>query len=52
MKPAHWVGFLCGLRKLLNQNFGLILFDPRQRRLTVGMVTDFVSSIHNLKTVF
>ncbi len=28
------------------------LFKPRQRRLTVGMVTDFVSSIHNLKTVF
>ena len=24
------------------------LFKPRQRRLTVGMVTDFVSSIHNL----
>ncbi|CIW65299.1 Uncharacterised protein [Streptococcus pneumoniae] len=28
------------------------LFKPRQRRLTVGMVTDFVSFIHNLKTVF
>ena len=28
------------------------LFKPRQRRLAVGMVTDFVSSIHNLKTVF
>ena len=28
------------------------LFKPRQCRLTVGMVTDFVSSIHNLKTVF
>ena len=28
------------------------LFKPRQRRLTVDMVTDFVSSIHNLKTVF
>ena len=28
------------------------LFKPRQRRLTVCMVTDFVSSIHNLKTVF
>ncbi|WP_142362750.1 hypothetical protein [Streptococcus pneumoniae] len=34
------------------------LFKPRQRRLAVGMVTDFatydtdsVSSIHNLKTV-
>ncbi|TVV46907.1 transcription elongation factor GreA, partial [Streptococcus pneumoniae] len=28
------------------------LFKPRQRRLAVGMVTDFVSSICNLKTVF
>ena len=28
------------------------LFKPRQCRLAVGMVTDFVSSIHNLKTVF
>ncbi|TVW18627.1 transcription elongation factor GreA, partial [Streptococcus pneumoniae] len=25
---------------------------PGQRRLVVCMVTDFVSSIHNLKTVF
>ena len=37
-------------------SFSIILFEnlfkPRQRRLTVGMVTDFVSSIHNLKTVF
>ena len=35
---------------------GLILFEnlfkPRQLHLAVGMVTDFVSSIHNLKTVF
>ena len=29
-----------------------IKFKPRQRRLTVDMVTDFVSSIHNLKTMF
>ncbi len=28
------------------------LFKPHQRRLAVGMVTDFVSSIHNLKTLF
>ena len=28
------------------------LFKPRQRRLAVDMVTDFVGSIHNLKTVF
>ncbi len=28
------------------------LFKPRQRRLAVGMVTDFVSYIHNLKTLF
>ena len=28
------------------------LFKPRQRRLAVDMVTDFVSSIQNLKTVF
>ena len=28
------------------------LFKLRQLRLVVGMVTDFVSSIHNLKTVF
>ncbi len=28
------------------------LFKARQRRLSVGMVTDFVSSIHNLKTLF
>ena len=28
------------------------LFKARQRRLAVGMVTDFVSSIHNLKTLF
>ena len=38
------------------RTFRLILFEnlfkPRQRRLAVGMVTDFVSSIHNLKTVF
>ena len=27
------------------------LFKPRQRRLAVGMVTDFVSSIYNLKAV-
>ena len=27
------------------------LFKPRQIRFTVGMVTDFVSSIHNLKAV-
>ena len=28
------------------------LFKPRQLRLAVGMVTDFVSLIYNLKTVF
>ena len=28
------------------------LFKPRQLRLAVDMVTDFGSSIHNLKTVF
>ena len=28
------------------------LFKPRQRRLAVGMAIDFVSSIHNLKTLF
>ncbi|CNU94636.1 Uncharacterised protein [Streptococcus pneumoniae] len=28
------------------------LFKPRQLRLVVGMVTDFVSFICNLKTVF
>ncbi|WP_172922611.1 MULTISPECIES: hypothetical protein [unclassified Streptococcus] len=28
------------------------LFKPRQRRLAVYMVTDFVSSIYNLKTMF
>ncbi|SNL48953.1 chlorohydrolase [Streptococcus pneumoniae] len=28
------------------------LFKPRQFHLAVDMVTDFVSSIHNLKTVF
>ncbi|SNJ71835.1 Uncharacterised protein [Streptococcus pneumoniae] len=28
------------------------LFKPRQRRLTVCMVTDLVSFIYNLKTVF
>ncbi|EHE26909.1 hypothetical protein SPAR74_0062 [Streptococcus pneumoniae GA41688] len=28
------------------------LFKPRQLQLAVDMVTDFVSSIHNLKTVF
>ncbi|TVX00572.1 transcription elongation factor GreA, partial [Streptococcus pneumoniae] len=28
------------------------LFKPRQHRLTVCMVTDFVSFIYNLKTVF
>ncbi|ANO37382.1 hypothetical protein SPND219_01626 [Streptococcus pneumoniae] len=28
-----------------------IQFKPRQRRLAMGMVTDFVSSIHNLKAV-
>ncbi|HGL2473699.1 TPA: hypothetical protein ACKCAT_001569, partial [Streptococcus pneumoniae] len=27
------------------------LFKPRQRRLAVGMATDFVSSIYNLKAV-
>ncbi|CAG5930376.1 Uncharacterised protein [Streptococcus pneumoniae] len=27
-------------------------FKPRQRRLAVCMVTDFVSFIYNLKTVF
>ena len=27
------------------------LFKPRQRRLTVCMVTDFVSFIYNLKAV-
>ena len=27
------------------------LFKPRQRRLTVAMVTDFVSLIYNLKAV-
>ena len=27
------------------------LFKPRQLRLAVGMVTDFISSIHNLKAV-
>ncbi len=27
------------------------LFKPRQLHLAVGMVTDFVSSIHNLKAV-
>ena len=29
-----------------------IKFKPRQLRLAVDMVTDFASSIHNLKTVF
>ncbi|TVW44257.1 hypothetical protein AZJ21_09465 [Streptococcus pneumoniae] len=28
------------------------LFKPRQRRLAVDMITDFVSLIYNLKTVF
>ena len=28
------------------------LFKARQRRLAVGMVTDFVSFIYNLKTLF
>ena len=28
------------------------LFKPRQRRLAVDMVTDFISLIYNLKTVF
>ncbi|SND43051.1 Uncharacterised protein [Streptococcus pneumoniae] len=28
------------------------LFKPRQRRLAVYMVTDFVSFIYNLKTMF
>ena len=28
------------------------LFKARQRLLAVGMVTDFVSFIYNLKTVF
>ncbi|SNK17940.1 S1 RNA-binding domain-containing protein [Streptococcus pneumoniae] len=28
------------------------LFKPRQLHLAVGMVTDFVSFIYNLKTVF
>ncbi|TVX54803.1 transcription elongation factor GreA, partial [Streptococcus pneumoniae] len=27
-------------------------FKPRQRRLAVDMITDFVSLIYNLKTVF
>ncbi|EGJ16250.1 hypothetical protein SPAR72_0323 [Streptococcus pneumoniae GA41538] len=36
------------IRVILLEN----LFKPRQRRLAVGMVTDFVSSIHNLKTLF
>ena len=29
-----------------------IKFKPRQRRLAVDMVTDFISLIYNLKTVF
>ncbi|VJE98884.1 Uncharacterised protein [Streptococcus pneumoniae] len=29
-----------------------MLFKPRQRRLAVRMVTDFVSFIYNLKTMF
>ncbi|VIQ84015.1 Uncharacterised protein [Streptococcus pneumoniae] len=36
-------------------NWGILfetLFKPRQLHLAVDMVTDFVSSIHNLKTVF
>ena len=28
------------------------LFKPRQSCLTEAMITDFVSSIHNLKTLF
>ena len=44
------------LPKLYQNNCFLILFEnlfkPRQRRLAVCMVTDFVSSIHNLKTMF
>ena len=28
------------------------LFKPRQRRLAVGMVTDFVSSIQQPQTLF
>ena len=39
-----------------NDLYDLILFEnllkPRQLRLAVGMVTDFVSLIYNLKTVF
>ncbi len=38
------------------EKYGLILFQnlfkPRQRRLNVDMLTDFVSLIYNLKTVF
>ncbi|RJQ61423.1 hypothetical protein C5O70_06215, partial [Streptococcus pseudopneumoniae] len=43
----------CLLCQLLSFILFENLFKPRQRRLAVGMVTDFVScSIHNLKTVF
>ena len=44
----------CGI--LRSKIYRIILFEnlfkPRQLRLAVDMVTDFVSSIHNLKTVF
>ncbi|CKH31384.1 Uncharacterised protein [Streptococcus pneumoniae] len=54
MRFTHSFFCFATLRKSLQTTSASFenLFKPRQRRLTVGMVTDFVSSIHNLKTVF
>ena len=42
--------------ELFYKQFNFILFEnlfkPRQLRLALCMVTDFVSSIYNLKTMF
>ena len=61
----NWLDYICfknmfRLRRELGKSNGgrhwFILFEnlfkPRQRRLAVCMVTDFVSFIYNLKTMF
>ncbi|SNK76875.1 Uncharacterised protein [Streptococcus pneumoniae] len=48
----HFARFFENLFQTTSASPCRILFKPHQLHLAVGMVTDFVSFIYNLKTVF
>ena len=55
MKPAHWVGFL-GFKETIKPEFWTNTLRKSFQTASTSpcriYVTDFVSSIYNLKTVF